>query len=158
MSKITTFLTFDHQAEAAVKLYVSAFGDSRILSESRWGEGGPGPAGALMSCEFELAGQRFVALNGGPSFAFSDGISLFVSCETQAEVDELWAKLTADGGEPGRCGWLKDPFGVSWQIVPTALGEMLGDPNRAKAGRAMQAMLQMSKIDIEGLRRAFEGH
>ena len=158
MSKITTFLTFDHQAEAAVRLYVSAFKDSRILSESRWGEGGPGPAGALMSCEFELAGQRFVALNGGPSFAFSDGISLFVSCETQAEVDELWAKLTADGGEPGRCGWLKDPFGVSWQIVPTALGEMLGDPNRAKAGRAMQAMLQMSKIDIEGLRRAFEGH
>lgn len=157
MSKITTFLTFDHQAEAAVHLYVSAFKNSRIVSESRWGEGGPGPAGALMSCEFELDGQPFMALNGGPSFAFSEGISLFVRCETQAEVDELWATLTADGGEPGPCGWLKDRFGVSWQIIPTALGEMLGDPDREKAGRAMQAMLQMSKIDIAGLRRAYEG-
>lgn len=157
MQKITTFLTFDHQAEEAVKLYVSTFKNSRVLSESRWGEGGPGSAGTLMSCEFELEGQRFVALNGGPSFAFSDGISLFVSCETQAEVDELWAKLTANGGEPGRCGWLKDRFGVSWQVVPTALGELLGAADREKAGRAMQAMLQMSKINIAELRRAFDG-
>ena len=158
MPKITTFLTFNDQAEAAVKLYVATFKNSRVLSESRYGDGGPGPAGTLMSCEFELEGQKFVALNGGPSFAFSDGISLFVSCETQAEVDELWAKLTADGGEPGPCGWLKDRFGVSWQIVPTALGELLGASDREKAGRAMQAMLQMGKIDIAALRHAFEGH
>ena len=157
VQKITTFLTFNDQAEEAVNLYVSTFKNSRILNATRYGEGGPGPAGALMSCEFELEGQKYVALNGGPSFSFSDGISLFVSCETQAEVDELWAKLTADGGEPGRCGWLKDRFGVSWQIIPTALGELLGGPDPAKAGRAMQAMLQMSKIDIAGLRRAYEG-
>lgn len=157
MQKITTFLTFDTQAEEAVNLYVSTFKNSRMLSASRYGEGGPGPAGSLMSCEFELEGQRFIALNGGPTFAFADGISLFVSCETQAEVDQLWEKLSA-GGESGSCGWLKDRFGVSWQIIPTALGEMLGDPDPEKAARTMQAMLRMHKIDIAGLRRAYDGH
>ena len=156
MQKITTFLTFDNQAEEAVNLYVSTFKNSRILSATRYGEAGPGPAGSLMSCEFEPEGQKFMALNGGPTFSFAEGISLFVSCETQAEVDELWEKLSA-GGEPGPCGWLKDRFGVSWQIIPTALGEMLGDPDPQKAGRTMRAMLQMHKIDIAGLRRAYQG-
>ena len=153
--KITTFLTFDGQAEEAVDFYSSIFDDSKILSTSRYGAGGPGPEGSLMSATFELAGQEFIALNGGPSFSFSQGISLFVDCQTQAEVDELWEKLT-EGGEPGPCGWLTDRFGVSWQIIPRALGELLGDEDPEKAGRAMQAMLQMSKIDIEGLRRASE--
>ena len=153
--KITTFLTFDGQAEEAVDFYSSIFDDSKILSTSRYGAGGPGPEGSLMSATFELAGQEFIALNGGPSFSFSQGISLFVDCQTQAEVDELWEKLT-EGGEPGPCGWLTDRFGVSWQIIPRALGELLGDEDPEKAGRAMQAMLQMTKIDIEGMRRASE--
>ncbi len=153
--KITTFLTFDGQAEEAVDFYSSIFDDSKILSTSRYGAGGPGPEGSLMSATFELAGQEFIALNGGPSFSFSQGISLFVDCQTQAEVDELWEKLT-EGGEPGPCGWLTDRFGVSWQIIPRALGELLGDEDPEKAGRAMQAMLQMSKIDIESMRRASE--
>ena len=153
--KITTFLTFDGQAEEAADFYTSIFDDSRILSTSRYGEGGPGPEGTLMSATFQLAGQEFVALNGGPSFSFSQGISLFVDCETQEEVDELWEKLS-DGGEPGPCGWLTDRFGVSWQVIPRALGELLGDEDSEKAGRVMQAMLQMSKIDIAGLRRAYE--
>jgi predicted 3-demethylubiquinone-9 3-methyltransferase (glyoxalase superfamily) len=157
MQKITTFLTYDNQAEEAVNLYVSTFKNSRIISERRYGVGGPMPEGALMTAEFELDGQPFMALNGGPSFSFAEGVSLFVSCETQAEVDELWEKLTADGGEPGPCGWLKDRFGLSWQIIPTALGRLLGDPDPEKAGRVMQAMLQMSKIDITGLQRAYDG-
>jgi predicted 3-demethylubiquinone-9 3-methyltransferase (glyoxalase superfamily) len=154
--KITTFLTFDGRAEEAVEFYTSIFEDSRILSTTRYEAGGPGPEGELMSATFELAGQEFMALNGGPSFTFSQGISLFVDCEDQEEVDELWAKLT-DGGEPGPCGWLTDRFGVSWQIIPRALGELLADEDREKAGRVMQAMLRMSKIEIEGLRRAHEG-
>jgi predicted 3-demethylubiquinone-9 3-methyltransferase (glyoxalase superfamily) len=154
--KITTFLTFDGRAEEAVEFYTSIFDDSRILSTTRYETGGPGPEGELMSATFELAGQEFMALNGGPSFAFSQGISLFVDCEDQEEVDDLWAKLT-DGGEPGPCGWLTDRFGVSWQIIPRALGELLADEDREKAGRVMQAMLQMSKIEVEGLRRAHEG-
>ena len=153
MQRITTFLTYNDQAEEAVNLYTSVFPNSKILNISRYGEGGPMPAGTAMSAEFELDGQRFMALNGGPHFAFSDGISLFVSCQTQQEVDELWDKLSA-GGEPGRCGWLKDKFGVSWQIIPTALGELLGDPNPKKAQAAMLAMLQMGKIDIATLRQA----
>jgi predicted 3-demethylubiquinone-9 3-methyltransferase (glyoxalase superfamily) len=153
--KITTFLTFDRQAEEAIEFYSSIFPDSRILSTSRYGAGGPGPEGSLMSATFELAGQEFVALNGGPSFTFSQGISLFVDCETQEEVDEFWERLT-DGGEPGPCGWLTDRFGVSWQIIPRTLGELLNDDDPEKAQRVMQAMLQMRKIEIEGLQRAYE--
>lgn len=153
MQRITTFLTYNNQAEEAANLYTSVFPNSKILNISRYGEGGPMPAGTAMSAEFELEGQRFVALNGGPYFSFSAGISLFVSCQTQQEVDDLWEKLSA-GGEPGRCGWLKDKFGVSWQIIPTALGELLGDKDPQKAQNAMQAMLQMSKIDIAALRAA----
>lgn len=154
--RITTFLTLDGRAREAVEFYTSIFEDSRILSTMRYEAGDPGPEGELMSATFELAGQEFMALNGGPSFTFSQGISLFVDCEDQEEVDELWAKLT-DGGEPGPCGWLTDRFGVSWQIIPRALGELLADEDREKAGRVMQAMLRMSKIEIEGLRRAHKG-
>jgi predicted 3-demethylubiquinone-9 3-methyltransferase (glyoxalase superfamily) len=153
--KITTFLTYDDQAEEAVAFYTSIFDDSRIVSETRHGAAGPGPEGSLMTATFELAGQEFMALNGGPSFGFAQGISLFVDCETQEEVDELWEKLS-DGGEKGPCGWLTDRFGVSWQIIPRALGELLGDEDPEKAKRVMQAMLQMSKIEIEGLRQAYE--
>lgn len=147
--KITTFLTFDGRAGEAVAFYTSTFDDSRILSTT------PGPDGTTMSARFELAGQEFLALNGGPTFTFSQGISLFVGCETQEEVDRLWERLT-DGGEPGPCGWLTDRFGVSWQIIPRALGELLGDEDREKAGRVMQAMLQTGKIEIEGLQRAYD--
>ncbi|SRR6266508_1426132 len=153
--KITTFLTFDGRAEEAVNFYVSIFEDSRIVSSNRYGDAGPAPAGVFMSATFELAGQEFIALNGGPSFTFSQGISLFVDCETQQEVDELWEKLS-EGGEKGPCGWLTDKFGVSWQVIPRALGELLNDPNPEKSKRVMEAMLQMSKIEIEGLRKAYE--
>jgi predicted 3-demethylubiquinone-9 3-methyltransferase (glyoxalase superfamily) len=155
MQKITTFLTFDNRAEEAVNFYVSIFRNSKIVSMSRYGEGGPGPKGSVMSAEFVLEGQEFVALNGGPHFTFADGISLFVNCETQEEVDKLWEKLS-EGGEKGQCGWLKDKFGVSWQIIPTALGQMLGDKDPQKSQNVMQAMLKMTKIDIETLRRAYE--
>jgi predicted 3-demethylubiquinone-9 3-methyltransferase (glyoxalase superfamily) len=153
--KITTFLTFKDRAEEAVNFYVSIFRNSKILSVSRYGKAGPGPEGSVMSATFQLEGQEFVALNGGPHFTFTDGISLFVNCETQEEVDELWDKLS-EGGEKRPCGWLKDQFGVSWQIIPEALGQMLGDKDPQKSQRIMQAMLQMTKIDIETLRRAYE--
>lgn len=153
MPKITTFLTFNDQAEAAVRFYVSVFPNSAISHVTHYAEGMPLPVGTVMSVSFRLDGQEFTALNGGPSFHFSPGISLFVSCQTQAEVDELWARLT-DGGEPGPCGWLKDRFGVSWQIIPQALGRVLGDPDPQRAQRALQAMLQMSKIDLAALERA----
>lgn len=149
MKKITPFLWFDDQAEDAMNFYVSIFKNSRVLSVS------PGPSGRAMSVTFELDGQEFVAFNAGPQFKFTEAISLFVSCETQAEVDELWGKLTA-GGEESRCGWLKDKFGLSWQIIPTALGELMGDPDPEKAGRVMQAMLTMNKIQIAGLRQAYD--
>ena len=148
MKKITPFLWFDDQAEQAMRFYVSVFKNSKVLSVS------PGPNGKAMSVTFELEGQAFMALNGGPQFKFTEAISLFVSCKTQDEVDELWAKLTADGGEESRCGWLKDKYGLSWQIIPTALMEMLGDADPGKAGRAMEAMLKMNKIDIKALRAA----
>lgn len=151
--KITTFLTFDGRAEEAVDFYTSIFPGSRITSTRRYGDAGPGEPGAFMTATFELAGQEFMALNGGPSFGFAQGFSLFVDCETQEEVDELWDKLT-EGGEPGPCGWLTDKFGISWQIIPRALGELLSDDDPEKAGAAMQAMLQMSKIEVEGLERA----
>lgn len=153
--KITTFLTYDDQAEEAINFYVSVFQDSRILSTSRYGKAGPGAEAAFMTGTFELAGQEFMALNGGSSFTFGQGISLFVDCETQEEIDELWGKLS-EGGEQGPCGWLTDKFGVSWQIIPRALGEMLNDEDAEKSQRVMEAMLQMTKIEIDGLRRAYE--
>ena len=140
MQKITTFLTFDGDAEEAVELYTSLFPDSRVVSTRRYGPAGPGPEGSLMTATFELAGQTFMALNGGPSFEFSQGISLFVDCEEQEEVDRLWDALTADGGRPDQCGWLTDRFCVSWQIIPRALGELLGDEDPEKAGRVMEAL------------------
>jgi predicted 3-demethylubiquinone-9 3-methyltransferase (glyoxalase superfamily) len=149
--KITPFLWFDHQAEDAMRFYASIFKNSEVLEVT------PGPGGQAMSVRFRLEDQEFIALNAGPMYKFTEAISLFVNCETQAEVDELWAKLTADGGEESRCGWLKDKYGLSWQIIPTTLGRLLGDPDPAKAGRAMQAMLQMNKIDIAALERAYAG-
>ena len=154
MQRITPFLWFNGNAEEAVNFYVSIFKHSAVLSLSRYGDAGPGPKGTVMSATFQLEGQKFYALNGGPEYAFTPAISLFVDCETQQEVDELWTKLS-EGGEPGRCGWLKDRFGLSWQIIPTALGKLLSDKDPRKAGRVMQAMLQMSKIDIQGLQQAY---
>jgi predicted 3-demethylubiquinone-9 3-methyltransferase (glyoxalase superfamily) len=159
MQKITTFLGFTDQAEEAAKLYTSIFRNSRIVTVSRYGDAGPMPKGMVMSVIFELEGQRFHALNFGPAFGFAPGparLSLFVSCETQAEVDELWEKLSA-GGQPGQCGWLTDRFGVAWQIVPSVLGELIGGKDPAGAKRAMQAMLQMTRLDIAALRRAYDG-
>ena len=155
MQKITTFLTFNDQAEEAMKLYTSIFRNSKILSLSRYGEEGPEPKGTVMSGTFELEGQPFIALNGGPYFTFAQGISLFVNCESQAEVDDLWEKLS-EGGERQPCGWLKDRFGVSWQIIPSVLGEMLQDRDPRRAGRVMQAMLKMEKIDIKALQQAYD--
>ena len=156
MSKITPFLWFDNNAEEAINFYISVFHNGKILSMSRYGDGGPGPKGQVMTATFEIEGQRFMVLNGGPMFRFTEAISLFVSCETQEEVDSLWEKLTECGKE-SRCGWLKDRYGLSWQIIPKALGQMLGDPDPAKSKRAMQAMMTMSKIDIAALRKAYEG-
>ena len=155
MQKITPYLWFNDNAEEAVNFYISIFRNSKLLSISRYGEGGPGPAGKVMAATFQLEGQEFIALNGGPEFKFNEAISFFVNCETQKEVDDLWDKLSA-GGEKGQCGWLKDRFGVSWQIVPTALGQMLGDKDPQKSQNVIQAMLQMTKIDIGELRRAYE--
>ena len=157
MQKITTFLTYDSQAEEAANLYVSVFKNSKVVDVTRYGEGAPLPKGSAMSVTFVLDGQEYYALNGGPHFTFSEGISLFVTCETQEEVDYFWEKLS-EGADPGaqQCGWLKDRFGVSWQIIPTALGQLLGDKDPRKAQNVMQAMLQMKKIDIAGLRRAYE--
>jgi predicted 3-demethylubiquinone-9 3-methyltransferase (glyoxalase superfamily) len=157
MQKITTFLWFDDNAEEAINLYVSTFKNSKVLNMSRYPSGGPGQPGKVMTATFELEGQQFMALNGGPQFKFTEAISLFVSCETQAEVDDLWSKLTADGGKESQCGWLKDKFGLSWQIIPTALGRLLGDKDPARSQRAMQAMLKMKKIDIAGLEEAANG-
>jgi predicted 3-demethylubiquinone-9 3-methyltransferase (glyoxalase superfamily) len=156
MQKITPYLWFDGQAEEAAAHYTSIFKNSRVVDVHRIGEGGPLPAGTAVTVTFELDGQQFVALNGGPQFAFTEAISLYVSCRDQDEVDELWDRLS-DGGEPGRCGWLKDRYGVSWQIIPTALGELMSDPDPAKAGRVMQAMFGMTKIDVQGLRDAYDG-
>ena len=154
MQKITPFLWFDNNAEEAMNFYISIFKDSKILNISRHGDGEPGSKGTFMTATFQLNGQELMVLNGGPEFKFTEAISFFVSCKTQAEVDELWQKLTAGGGEESQCGWLKDKYGLSWQIVPTALGEMLNDPDPEKSQRVMQAMLQMHKIDIQGLKNA----
>jgi predicted 3-demethylubiquinone-9 3-methyltransferase (glyoxalase superfamily) len=157
MQKITPCLWFDDNAEAAVKFYTSVFKNSKIVNVLRCGEAGPWPKGTVLLIHFQLEGQDFQALNGGPQFKFTEAISLSVDCESQAEVDELWAKLTADGGQPSQCSWLKDKFGVSWQIVPRALPQLLNDPNPEKAMRAMQAMMTMGKIDITKLKAAAEG-
>jgi predicted 3-demethylubiquinone-9 3-methyltransferase (glyoxalase superfamily) len=160
MQKITPFLWFDGKAEEAVRLYTSIFKNSKIGSVTRYGEEGAKasgmPAGTVMTASFQLEGLEFVALNGGPQFTFTEAISFVVNCETQAEVDEFWEKLSDGGGKKGRCGWLKDKFGVSWQIVPTALVQMLQDKDPAKSKRVMQAMLQMDKIDIKRLKQAYE--
>jgi predicted 3-demethylubiquinone-9 3-methyltransferase (glyoxalase superfamily) len=156
MQKIVTYLWFDKNAEEAAQHYTSIFKKSKILSVSRYGDAGPGPKGMAMVVNFQLEGQDFIALNGGPQFKFTEAISLLVNCETQQEVDELWRKLAA-GGEESRCGWLKDKFGLSWQIIPTALGKMLSDKDPKKAGRVMQAMLQMRKIELQKLERAYAG-
>jgi predicted 3-demethylubiquinone-9 3-methyltransferase (glyoxalase superfamily) len=155
MRKITPFLWFDNNAQEAAEFYVSIFKNSKILSGAPHGNDGPHPEVTVSTVAFQLDGQEFIALNGGPYFTFSEAISLFVNCETQQEVDELWEKLT-EGGEESSCGWLKDKFGLSWQIVPSVLGELLQDKDPAKSGRVMQAMLKMSKIDIQALRRAYD--
>jgi predicted 3-demethylubiquinone-9 3-methyltransferase (glyoxalase superfamily) len=155
MQKITPFLWFDDQAEEAVALYVSLLKNSGIDNVARYQENTPGEAGKVMTIAFHLEGQEFTALNGGPVFHFTEAISLFVHCDTQEEVDKLWEKLS-EGGEKSQCGWLKDKYGLSWQIVPTALVEMLGDSDPGKAQRVMQAMLKMTRIDIAELRRAYE--
>ncbi len=155
MQKITPFLWFDDQAEEAVNFYVSLFKNSKVLSMNRYGDAGPRTKGTVMSATFQLEGQEFMALNGGPEHKFNEAISLFVNCETQEEVDKLWNQLS-EGGEEGPCGWVKDKFGLWWQIIPTALGEMLGDPDPVKSQNVMKAMLQMKKIDIAGLKQAYE--
>ena len=154
MHKITPFLWFDHQAEEAMNFYVSIFKNANVLSVNRYGKGAPMPEGTVLTASFELDGQPFVALNGGPMYKFSPATSFVVNCENQAEVDYYWGKLSA-GGKPNRCAWLDDKFGVSWQIVPEQLGQLLSDPDPIKAGRVMQAMMQMKKIDIAGLQRAY---
>ena len=156
MQKITPWLWFDAQAEEAANYYTSIFKNSRVLDVQRHGEAGALPAGTVMTARFELEGQEFVALNGGPQFTFTEAISFQVSCRTQDEVDELWDRLS-DGGEQGPCGWLKDRYGVSWQIVPIALYELLNDPDPERSNRVMKAMLGMSKIEIRGLKDAYEG-
>lgn len=155
--KITTFLWFDDNAEEAMNFYVSIFKNSKILSIARYGDAGPGPKGKVMLGTFQLEGQQFMALNGGPQFKFTEAISLYVDCDTQEEVDKLWEKLTADGGAPSQCGWLKDKFGLSWQIIPAALPRLLGDKDPERSKRVMEAMLQMRKIDIGKLQRAYDG-
>ncbi|HMJ17203.1 MAG TPA: VOC family protein [Gemmatimonadaceae bacterium] len=155
MQKITPFLWFDGNAEEAMNLYVSVFKNSKIVSVRRYGDAGPGPNGSVMTGTFQIEGQEFYALNGGPKYKFTPAISLFVSCETQQEVDELWEKLSA-GGHKDQCGWLQDKFGLSWQIIPAALGKMLGDKDPQKANRVMQAMLKMNKIDILKLKQAYD--
>jgi predicted 3-demethylubiquinone-9 3-methyltransferase (glyoxalase superfamily) len=156
MQKIVTFLWFDNQAEEAVNLYTSLFKDSKITGIARYQEAGPGEKGSVMTINFTLEGQAFIALNGGPVFKFTEAVSLFVNCETQEEVDTLWHKLS-EGGQESQCGWLKDKYGLSWQIIPTTLMKLMSDPDREKAGRVTRAMLQMKKIDIATLKQAYNG-
>jgi len=156
MQKINPFLWFDHQAEEAAKFYVSLFKNSKVVSVSRYGDAGPGPKGTVMVVAFQLDGQEFLALNGGPQFKFSPAVSLVVNCETQEEVDKLWEKLS-EGGQKQQCGWLQDKYGLSWQIVPTVLGKLMQDKDAKKSERVMKAMLQMHKLDIAGLKQAYEG-
>jgi len=155
LQKIVTFLWFDNQAEEAANFYVSLFKNSKITGVHQYGEAGPGPKGSVMMVNLQLEGQEFMALNGGPQFQFTPAISLFVNCETQEEVDALWDKLSA-GGRKDRCGWLQDKYGLSWQIIPTALGRLMSDPDPQRSSRVMKAMLQMDKIDVNKLREAYE--
>ena len=155
MQKITTFLWFNDKAEEAANFYVSLFQNSKIDSISRYGDAGPGPKGSVMIVNFQLEGQKFIALNGGPHFSFTPAISLFVNCESQQEVDRLWDELS-EGGRKDRCGWLQDRYGLSWQIIPAALMQLMSDPDKQKAGRVMKAMLAMDKIDVEKLEAAAE--
>lgn len=150
MPTITPFLWFDSEAEEAMQLYTSIFKRSKVIAVNRG-------QGRVMSVTFELEGQRFMGLNAGPMYKFNEAVSFFVGCETQAEIDDLWTKLIADGGQPSRCGWLKDKFGLSWQIVPNTLGQMLADADPARSGRVVNAMLQMNKLDLAELRRAYDG-
>ena len=153
--KITPFLWFDNNADEAVSFYTSIFKDAEIVNAARYGDAGPGPKGSIMTATFRINGQEFIALNGGPMFKFTEAVSFVVNCDTQAEVDEFWEKLSA-GGEKSRCGWLKDKFGLSWQIVPRILGELMGkDPE--KSSRVMQAVMKMDKLDIETLKKAYNG-
>ena len=154
MQKITPFLWFNGNAEEAANHYISIFKNSKIVSIMRYGDAGPGPKGSVMSANFQLEGQDFIALNGGPQFKFTEAISLVVNCETQEEVDDLWAKLAAPG-QKGQCGWIKDKFGLSWQIVPSVLGEMLQDKDSKRSGRVMKALMQMDKLDIGVLKQAY---
>jgi predicted 3-demethylubiquinone-9 3-methyltransferase (glyoxalase superfamily) len=154
--RITPFLWFDGNAEEAARFYVSVFKNSKIVTTARYGDAGPGPKGSVMTVVFSLDGQEFIGLNGGPHFKFTEAVSFSVDCKTQEEVDYYWDKLSA-GGEPSQCGWLKDKFGLSWQVNPGVLGEMLSDPDPAKAKRVMEAMLKMKKIDIAALKRAYAG-
>jgi predicted 3-demethylubiquinone-9 3-methyltransferase (glyoxalase superfamily) len=156
MQKINPFLWFDNQAEDAMNFYLSVFKDSKAGKIVRYGDAGPGPEGSVMVASFELNGMKFTALNGGPVFKFTEAVSFVVDCETQAEVDHYWEKLSA-GGQPGNCGWLKDRFGLSWQVVPSALPRLLSDPDASKTNRVMQAMMGMQKIDIAGLEQAAQG-
>lgn len=156
MQKITPYLWFDNQAEEAVNTYISLFKDGMITNIARYGDAGPGPNGSVMLINFQLEGQEFVALNGGPVFKFTEAISFFVHCEEQDEVDMLWDRLS-DGGEKSQCGWLKDRWGISWQIIPAALSELLQDPDPEKSARVMRAMLKMTKIEVATLRKAYNG-
>ena len=156
MQKITPFLWFDNQAEEAMNFYVSIFKNSKILSCTRYGDAGPGPKGTVIVASFELDGQEFLALNGGPRFKFTEAVSFVVNCETQAEIDEMWARLSA-GGEESQCGWLKDKFGLSWQVVPPILSKLMQDKDPGKSNRVMEALLKMKKIDIATLQRAYDG-
>jgi predicted 3-demethylubiquinone-9 3-methyltransferase (glyoxalase superfamily) len=155
--QINPSLWFDDQAEEAANHYVSIFKNSKIVRIARYPAGSPGPEGSVMTVDFELNGQRFNAINGGPQFTFTEAVSLLVDCDSQDEVDEYWAKLTADGGQEVQCGWLKDKYGLSWQIVPPGFDEMIASGDPVKAQRAMQAMLQMKKLDVNELRRAYDG-
>jgi predicted 3-demethylubiquinone-9 3-methyltransferase (glyoxalase superfamily) len=161
MQKVTPFLWFDGKAEEAANFYTSIFKNSSVEKITRYGEEGSAaagqPVGSAMTVEFQIDGQKFIALNGGPHFKFNESVSFVINCEDQAEVDEFWSALTANGGQESQCGWLKDKFGLSWQVVPTALGELLSDPHPEKSGRVMQAMLQMKKIDVKTLHDAYEG-
>ena len=157
MQRITPFLWFDNNAQEAMNFYVSIFNNSKVLRVTHYGEAGPGPAGTVMTAEFELDGQQFVGLNGGPRFTFTEAVSFVVNCATQEEVDYYWEKLS-EGGEKSRCGWLKDKFGMWWQVVPNILAELMYDDDPEKVGRVMQAMLQMDKIEIEPLKRAHRGN
>jgi predicted 3-demethylubiquinone-9 3-methyltransferase (glyoxalase superfamily) len=157
VQKIVTNLWFDTQAEEAANFYCSLFPDSKVLNIARYGSAGPGPEGQVMVVDFQLAGQRFTGINGGPEFNFSEAISLLINCESQEEVDRYWDALLADGGEPSQCGWLKDKYGLSWQVVPREMDEMIASTDAAAAQRAMAAMLKMVKLDLGELKRAYAG-